>query len=83
MSLFSKCPTFSGHSNRGDFLPVEEWVKSVQNYLIMRKIPNSEKVVFVVNHLEGEARNEMKFRHLHMKGCVASLVGDTKKENLS
>lgn len=65
-----KCPTFSGHLNRGDSLSIEEWIEHVQNYFIMRKIPESEKMGFVVNHLEGEARSEIKFRQLHTKGSV-------------
>ncbi|XP_036066951.1 uncharacterized protein LOC112140891 [Oryzias melastigma] len=53
-----RCPTFSGMSN----LSLDEWLEEVQACSRARHLSGSEQAFFMFDHLEGEARAEIKFR---------------------
>lgn len=87
-----KCPRFSGRRSI-DLLTVEDWVEEVRRSLIVRPVPVAEKVLFVYDLLDGEAKAEVKFHPssdrddpekiftilLDMYGCSQSLVGLQKQ----
>lgn len=56
-----RCPKFSGSMGTGS-LCVEEWVEEAQSCIRSRHMSELEKALFLYDHLEGEARNEIKYR---------------------
>lgn len=61
-----KCPKFSGSPVAGT-LTVDEWVEEVESCLRARHMSESDKAMFVYDHLEGTARTEIKFRDQRVK----------------
>lgn len=55
-----KCPRFSGKNT--DALPVEEWVEEARRSLEVRPMSRAEQALFLYDLLDGEAKNEIKFR---------------------
>nr|XP_055049382.1 uncharacterized protein LOC129434476 [Misgurnus anguillicaudatus]XP_055049383.1 uncharacterized protein LOC129434476 [Misgurnus anguillicaudatus] len=53
-----KCPKFGGRVGIG----IEEWVEEVQACMQARHMSISDKAFFLFDHLEGEARDEIKYR---------------------
>lgn len=53
-----RCPKFNGRSGVG----IEEWVEEAQACMRMRTMTVSEQAFFLFDHLEGEARDEIKYR---------------------
>ncbi|KAK0150770.1 hypothetical protein N1851_008113 [Merluccius polli] len=53
-----KCPMFRGKSGMG----LTEWLEEVQACMRARHLSTSEQAFFLVDHLEGEAREEIKYR---------------------
>ncbi|XP_022518191.2 uncharacterized protein LOC111188716 [Astyanax mexicanus] len=86
-----KCPRFSGKSS--DMLTVEDWVEEVRRSLEGRHMPPLEQALFVYDHLEGEAKTEIKFRPaidkndperifailVDLYGCSQSYIGLQKQ----
>lgn len=72
---------------------MEDWVKEVHKSLVVRPVPVAEKVLFVYDLLDGEAKAEVKFHlptdrddpekffniFLDIYGCSQSLVGLQKQ----
>lgn len=58
-----KCPYFSGSKSKTD-LSVYDWIENVEACLRDRCITNREKALFLYDHLEGEAKAEIRFRSL-------------------
>lgn len=56
-----KCPKFSGARGMGSLL-VEDWVEEARTCIRTRGMSNLDKAMFLYDHLEGEARNEIKYR---------------------
>lgn len=56
-----KCPKFSGSLVVGA-LSVEEWIEEAQSCIRLRYMSELDKALFLLDHLEGEARNEIKYR---------------------
>ncbi|XP_048833172.1 uncharacterized protein LOC125709115 [Brienomyrus brachyistius] len=59
--LFSrdrKCPMFRGRLG----LSIYEWVEEVQACIRARQIALADQALFMMDHLEGEAREEIKYR---------------------
>ncbi|TWW67321.1 Retrovirus-related Pol polyprotein from transposon opus, partial [Takifugu flavidus] len=52
------CPMFSGKSG----ISIAEWAEEVQACARARYLPAAEQALFMVDHLEGEAKEEIKFR---------------------
>lgn len=57
MSRDRKCPLFNGKSG----LPIDEWIEEVEACMRARHLSAMDKAFFIFDHLEGEARNEIKF----------------------
>lgn len=55
-----KCPRFSGKST--DPLPIEEWVEEARRSLAVRHMSRAEQALFLYDLLDGEAKNEIRFR---------------------
>lgn len=86
-----KCPRFSGKSS--DTLTVEDWVEEMRRSLESRHMSTAEKALFIYDHLDGEAKTEMKFRPeadrkdhdkilkilLEIYGCSHSYIGLQKQ----
>nr|XP_055073694.1 uncharacterized protein LOC129453459 [Misgurnus anguillicaudatus]XP_055073695.1 uncharacterized protein LOC129453459 [Misgurnus anguillicaudatus] len=53
-----KCPMFRGRSGIG----LTEWIEEVQACMRARHLSTSDQAFFLIDHLEGEARDEVKFR---------------------
>lgn len=53
-----KCPKFNGRS--GIF--IDEWVEEAQACMRLRHLSNIDQAFFLVDHLEGEAREEIRYR---------------------
>lgn len=86
-----KCPKFTGKSS--DALSVEKWVEEIRRSLRYRCMSLDEQALFIYDHLEGEARTEIKFHSLSdrndperiltiltdMYGCSQSYIGLQKQ----
>ena len=53
-----RCPMFNGRSGIG----IVEWTEEVQACARARHLPAAEQALFIFDHLEGEAKEEIKFR---------------------
>ncbi|KAI2660094.1 Protein TIC 214 [Labeo rohita] len=61
-----KCPKFNGRSGTG----INEWIEEAQACIRARYLSISEQAFFLFDHLEGEAREEIRKRFLqrHLEG---------------
>ena len=53
-----KCPMFRGRTG----LSIAEWVEEVQMCMRARHLSRGDQALFIFDHLEGEAREEIKYR---------------------
>lgn len=53
-----RCPKFNGRSGIG----IEEWVEEAEACMRMRTMTVAERAFFLFDHLEGEARDEIRYR---------------------
>lgn len=53
-----KCPMFRGRTGIG----LVDWLEEVQSCIRARRLPKTEQAFFIYDHLEGEAREEIKYR---------------------
>ena len=53
-----KCPVFNGRAGIG----ITEWVEEVQACICARHLSPADEAFFILDHLEGEAKAEIKFR---------------------
>lgn len=53
-----RCPVFRGRSGIG----LEEWIKEAEACMRARHLSTFDRAFFLFDHLEGEAREEIKFR---------------------
>lgn len=58
-----KCPFFSGLKSKSD-LPIYDWIENVESCWRGRNMSSREKALFLYDHLEGEAKAEIRFRSL-------------------
>lgn len=58
MSRDRKCPSFDGKSG----LSIEAWIEEAEACMRARHLSARDQAFFLYDHLEGEARNEIKFR---------------------
>lgn len=56
-----RCPKFSGSTAAGS-PSVEEWIEEAESCIRLRYMSELDKALFLYDHLEGEARNEIKYR---------------------
>lgn len=55
-----RCPNFNGRSGIG----VDEWVEEARACMRIRNMTPAEQAYFLYDHLEGEARDEIKYRSI-------------------
>ncbi len=53
-----RCPNFNGRSGIG----IDEWVEEARACMRIRNMTSAEQAFFLYDHLEGEARDEIKYR---------------------
>lgn len=53
-----KCPKFNGRSG----VMIEEWVEEAQACMRLRHLSTIDQAFFLVDHLEGEAKEEIRYR---------------------
>lgn len=53
-----RCPMFNGKSGIG----VTEWIDEIQACVRARHLSVADQALFIIDHLEGEAREEIRFR---------------------
>ncbi|KAK3104110.1 hypothetical protein FSP39_024498 [Pinctada imbricata] len=57
-----KIKTFSGRPKSSNDMTVDDWIDDIRLVFWARKATNAEKVDIIYSHLEGEAKDEIKFR---------------------
>lgn len=65
-----KCPTFRGRTG----ISVGEWVEEAQACMRARHLAPVDQAFFLYDHLEGEARDEIKFRPSVERGDPAKII---------
>lgn len=63
-----KCHKFYGNLDHADSLPIEEWIEEIENHVQTKRLSEKEKLLFVFNQLDGEARVEIKFQSSEVRG---------------
>ena len=66
-----KCPYFSGKSS----LSIIEWVEEAQACMRARYLSAKDQAFFLFDHLEGEAREEIKFRSAEEREDPNKIIG--------
>ncbi|XP_026115992.1 uncharacterized protein LOC113094613 [Carassius auratus] len=76
-----KCPKFNGRSGLG----INEWVEEVQACIRARHLSTADQSFFLFDHLEGEAREEIRYRPASERedpdkiiAALRELYGDTQ-----
>lgn len=59
-----KCPMFRGRTG----LSINEWVEEVQACMRARHLYRGDQALFIYDHLENEAREEIKYRSREERG---------------
>ncbi|KAL4004410.1 P2Y purinoceptor 4 [Sarotherodon galilaeus] len=65
-----KCPMFNGRTG----INISEWVEEVQACMRARHLSVADQAFFIFDHLEGEAREEIKFRPNSERGDPARVL---------
>lgn len=65
-----KCPVFRGRSGIG----LAEWLEEVQACMRARRLSTSDQAFFLFDHLEGEAREEIKYRPGEERSDPAKII---------
>lgn len=65
-----KCPIFNGKTGMG----IAEWVEEIQACVRARHLSVADQAFFIFDHLEGEAREEIKFRSSAERGDPARVL---------
>lgn len=68
-----RCPKFSGSATAGA-LSVEEWIEEAKSCIRATHMSNFDKALFLFDHLEGEARNEIKYRPIATRENPESII---------
>ena len=58
-----KCPCFDGESG----ISIDEWIEEAQACMRARYLSTKDQAFFLIDHLEGQAKEEMRFRKLAEK----------------
>lgn len=83
-----RCPKFQGKTMAGG-LSIDDWVEEARTSIRARHMSKVDQAIFLYDHLEGEARNEIKYRSkeeredpetvfkilIELYGCSQSYVG--------
>ena len=65
-----KCPVFRGRSGIG----LEEWIEEAQACMRARHLSTFDEPFFLFDHLEGEAREEIKYRPATDRSDPAKII---------
>ena len=65
-----KCPVFRGRSG----IALGEWLEEVQSCMRARHLSTADQAFFLYDHLEGEARDEIKYRSNAERGDPARIM---------
>lgn len=65
-----KCPVFRGRTGLG----LEDWIEEVQVCMRARHLSLSDQAFFLFDHLEGEPREEIKYRSSAERGDPARII---------
>ncbi|XP_077961139.1 uncharacterized protein LOC144409523 [Gasterosteus aculeatus] len=65
-----KCPMFRGRSG----IALSEWLEELQSCMRARHLAPADQAYFLYDHLEGEAREEIKYRPSTERGDPARLI---------
>lgn len=57
-----KIPKLKGTPTSEEDVDVEEWLDDIQRYIKARKLPDKEAFSFIMEHLDGAAKWEVRFR---------------------
>ena len=70
-----RCPKFSGRGT----LSVEEWIEEAESCIRSRHMSKHDRALFLYDHLEGEARNEIKYRPSDVREDPTAIVNVLKE----
>jgi len=70
-----KCPMFRGRMG----ISVSEWVEEVQACMRARNLSAADQAFFLYDHLEGEARDEIKYRSSQDRGDPSKIISILKE----
>ena len=73
-----QCPKFSGSRTAGT-LSIEEWTEEAQSCIRSRYMSDLEKAMFLYDHLEGEARSEIKYRPVTVRENPTEMISVLKE----
>lgn len=59
-----KCPMFNGRSGIG----IAEWIEEIEACMRARRLSVADQALFIFDHLEGEAKEEIRFRPSRERG---------------
>lgn len=65
-----RCPSFNGRSG----IAIDEWVDEARACMRLRNMTPAEQAYFLYDHLEGEARDEIKYRSIADKSDPDKIV---------
>lgn len=65
-----KCPMFNGKTGMG----IAEWVEEIQACVCARHLSVADQALYIFDHLEGEAREEIRFRSSAERGDPARVL---------
>ena len=70
-----KCPMFSGKAG----ISIEEWLEEIQACVRARHLSLADQALYYFDHLEGEAKEEIKFRPSAERGDPAQIIAILKE----
>ncbi|KAI3361630.1 hypothetical protein L3Q82_001997 [Scortum barcoo] len=70
-----KCPMFNGKTGIG----IAEWIEELQACVRARRLSVADQALFIFDHLEGEAKEEIKFRSSGEQGDPARVLAILKE----
>lgn len=70
-----KCPMFNGRTGIG----IAKWTEEIQAHMRVRHLSAADKALFICDHLEGEAREEIKFWPNAERGDPAQVLAILKE----
>lgn len=73
-----RCSKFSGSVTAGS-LSIDEWCEEAQSCIRSRYMSDLEKAMFLYDHLEGEARSEIKYRPVVVRENPTEIISVLKE----
>ena len=54
-------------SGQNDSVSIEDWIEEISNYIYSKYLDRQERADYIYSHLEGSAREEIKYRSHHVR----------------